>query len=71
MRALLPATGKRAVATDEGRRIPDATVEELARAGVFRMLQPARYGGLESDPVDFYQVVRAISAVCCSTGWVA
>lgn len=71
VRALLPAIEKRAVATDEERRIPDATVRELTGAGVFRMLQPARYGGLEADPVDFYQVVRAISAVCCSTGWVA
>ncbi|MFF3261889.1 3-hydroxy-9,10-secoandrosta-1,3,5(10)-triene-9,17-dione monooxygenase oxygenase subunit [Streptomyces sp. NPDC002932] len=71
VRALLPAIGKRAAATDEDRRIPDATIEELTGAGVFRMLQPARYGGLEADPVDFYQVVRAISAVCCSTGWVA
>ncbi|THA31641.1 flavin-dependent monooxygenase [Streptomyces sp. A1277] len=71
VRALLPAIEKRAVTTDEERRIPQATVRELTDAGVFRMLQPARYGGLESDPADFYQVVRAISAVCCSTGWVA
>ncbi|MFE9972197.1 3-hydroxy-9,10-secoandrosta-1,3,5(10)-triene-9,17-dione monooxygenase oxygenase subunit [Streptomyces hirsutus] len=71
VRALLPAIGKRAVATDEARRIPEPTVRDLTEAGVFRMLQPARYGGLESDPVDFYQVVREISAVCCSTGWVA
>lgn len=71
VRALLPAIGKRAATTDEERRIPQVTVRELAGAGVFRMLQPARYGGLEGDPADFYQVVRAISAVCCSTGWVA
>ncbi|MFD4261925.1 3-hydroxy-9,10-secoandrosta-1,3,5(10)-triene-9,17-dione monooxygenase oxygenase subunit [Streptomyces sp. NPDC058534] len=71
VRALLPGIGKRAVAADETRRIPESTIDELTGAGVFRMLQPARYGGLESDPVDFYQVVRAISAVCCSTGWVA
>lgn len=71
VRGLLPAIGKRAAATDEGRRILDATVRELAGAGVFRMLQPARFGGLEGDPVDFYRVVREISAVCCSTGWVA
>ncbi|MFI6650244.1 3-hydroxy-9,10-secoandrosta-1,3,5(10)-triene-9,17-dione monooxygenase oxygenase subunit [Streptomyces sp. NPDC050529] len=71
VRALLPAIEKRAVTTDEARRIPDATIRELSGAGVFRMLQPTRFGGLESDPVDFYQVVREISAVCCSTGWVA
>ncbi|MFI8306716.1 3-hydroxy-9,10-secoandrosta-1,3,5(10)-triene-9,17-dione monooxygenase oxygenase subunit [Streptomyces sp. NPDC085927] len=71
VRALLPAIGERAVAADEARRIPESTVRELTGAGVFRMLQPARYGGLEADPADFYQVVREISAVCCSTGWVA
>lgn len=71
VRALLPDIGERAVEVDEARRIPRSTVRELTGAGVFRMLQPSRYGGLESDPVDFYQVVREISAVCCSTGWVA
>ncbi|MFE9831361.1 3-hydroxy-9,10-secoandrosta-1,3,5(10)-triene-9,17-dione monooxygenase oxygenase subunit [Streptomyces halstedii] len=71
VRALLPAIGERAVAADENRRIPKATIGELAGAGVFRMLQPARYGGLEAHPADFYRVVREISAVCCSTGWVA
>ncbi|MFI9493974.1 MULTISPECIES: 3-hydroxy-9,10-secoandrosta-1,3,5(10)-triene-9,17-dione monooxygenase oxygenase subunit [Streptomyces] len=71
VRALLPAIGERAVAADENRRIPEATIGELAGAGVFRMLQPARYGGLEAHPADFYRVVREISAVCCSTGWVA
>lgn len=71
VRALLPAIGERAAAADENRRIPEATIGELAGAGVFRMLQPARYGGLEAHPADFYRVVREISAVCCSTGWVA
>ncbi|MGW1229225.1 3-hydroxy-9,10-secoandrosta-1,3,5(10)-triene-9,17-dione monooxygenase oxygenase subunit [Streptomyces sp. NPDC002530] len=71
VRAVLPAIEKRAGTTDEQRRIPDATIRELTGAGVFRMLQPARYGGLETDPVRFYAVVRALAAVCCSTGWVA
>ncbi|WP_406407162.1 flavin-dependent monooxygenase [Streptomyces halstedii] len=71
VRALLPAIGERAAAADEDRRIPESTIGELAGAGVFRMLQPARHGGLEQHPADFYRVVREISAVCCSTGWVA
>ncbi|MFE7359020.1 3-hydroxy-9,10-secoandrosta-1,3,5(10)-triene-9,17-dione monooxygenase oxygenase subunit [Streptomyces sp. NPDC057543] len=71
VRALLPAIADRARSTDESRRVPEKTIRELVDAGVFRMLQPRRYGGLEGDPVDFYEVVRAISAVCCSTGWVA
>ncbi|MFD8566872.1 3-hydroxy-9,10-secoandrosta-1,3,5(10)-triene-9,17-dione monooxygenase oxygenase subunit [Streptomyces sp. NPDC059639] len=71
VRSLLPALAERAVAADEARRIPGDTIRDLTAAGVFRMLQPRRHGGLEADPVDFYKVVRTISAVCCSTGWVA
>src|SRR5690606_42013504 len=68
---LLPGDAVRARSVDERGRIPAETVRELTDAGVFRMLQPARYGGAEADPVAFYEVVRAISGVCGSTGWVA
>ncbi|WP_067180634.1 3-hydroxy-9,10-secoandrosta-1,3,5(10)-triene-9,17-dione monooxygenase oxygenase subunit [Microtetraspora niveoalba] len=70
VRALLPYIAGRAAATDENRRVPAETVRELVEVGVFRMLQPRRYGGAESDPVRFYEVVREISGVCGSTGWV-
>ncbi|MFD5811181.1 MULTISPECIES: 3-hydroxy-9,10-secoandrosta-1,3,5(10)-triene-9,17-dione monooxygenase oxygenase subunit [Rhodococcus] len=71
VRELLPSIAERARSVDETRRVPDQTVQDLAAAGVFRMLQPARHGGLESNPVRFYEVVRAISGACGSTGWVA
>lgn len=70
VRALLPDIADRAATIDEARRVPDVVVDALASAGVFRMLQPRRYGGNETDPVGFYEVVRAVSAVCGSTGWV-
>lgn len=70
VRALLPEIGERAGWADVNRRVPEETIRELIRAGVFRMLQPRRYGGAESDPVRFFEVVREISAVCGSTGWV-
>ncbi|MFZ2174486.1 MAG: 3-hydroxy-9,10-secoandrosta-1,3,5(10)-triene-9,17-dione monooxygenase oxygenase subunit, partial [Rhodococcus sp. (in: high G+C Gram-positive bacteria)] len=34
-------------------------------------LQPTHYGGAESDPVHFFEVVRAVSGACGSTGWLA
>ncbi|MFF4772703.1 3-hydroxy-9,10-secoandrosta-1,3,5(10)-triene-9,17-dione monooxygenase oxygenase subunit [Microtetraspora fusca] len=71
VRALLPSIAGRAPSTDENGRVPAETIRELVEAGVFRMLQPRRYGGAESDPVRFYEVVREISGVCGSTGWVA
>ncbi|MFF8596456.1 3-hydroxy-9,10-secoandrosta-1,3,5(10)-triene-9,17-dione monooxygenase oxygenase subunit [Streptomyces sp. NPDC015220] len=70
VRALLPAISERARTTDESGRVPEETVGELIDAGVFRMLQPRPFGGQEADPVEFYEVVRAISAACCSTGWI-
>ncbi|MFZ3566720.1 3-hydroxy-9,10-secoandrosta-1,3,5(10)-triene-9,17-dione monooxygenase oxygenase subunit [Streptomyces sp. BH097] len=69
VRTLLPDIAGRARATDEQGRVPKETLRRLTDAGVFRMLQPRPFGGQEADPLDFYQVVRAISAVCCSTGW--
>jgi 3-hydroxy-9,10-secoandrosta-1,3,5(10)-triene-9,17-dione monooxygenase len=71
VRALLPMIAERAPATDEDRGVPADTIQTLVEAGVFRMLQPKRYGGAESDPVKFFEVVREISGVCGSTGWVA
>ncbi|GAB3721251.1 3-hydroxy-9,10-secoandrosta-1,3,5(10)-triene-9,17-dione monooxygenase oxygenase subunit [Nocardiopsis nanhaiensis] len=69
--ALLPGIDERARATDDSRGVSKETVRELADAGVFRMLQPARFGGAEGDPVEFFRAVRLISGVCGSTGWVA
>jgi 3-hydroxy-9,10-secoandrosta-1,3,5(10)-triene-9,17-dione monooxygenase len=71
VRPLLPGIAERAEATDANGAVTEATMKELTAAGVLRMLQPARFGGAETDPVHFYEVVRAISGVCGSTGWVA
>ena len=68
---LLPGIRERAVATEQARRVPAESIAELTAAGVFRMLQPKRYGGDEGDPCDFYEVIRAIAAADGSTGWVS
>ncbi len=68
--AMLPAIAERAARAEEIRRVPEETIAELVDAGVFRMLQPKRYGGSECDPTAFFQVVRAVAGVCGSTGWV-
>src|SRR3954447_17330664 len=67
---LLPALADRVERCETDRQVPEETVAELKEAGVFRMLQPKRWGGLETDPVDFYEVVRTLAAACGSTGWV-
>ncbi|QLY30191.1 3-hydroxy-9,10-secoandrosta-1,3,5(10)-triene-9,17-dione monooxygenase oxygenase subunit [Nocardia huaxiensis] len=71
VRDLLPAIRERAVEAEQQRRVPDASIAELIDAGVFRMLQPVRFGGAEESPVAFYEVIRAIATACPSTAWVA
>jgi 3-hydroxy-9,10-secoandrosta-1,3,5(10)-triene-9,17-dione monooxygenase len=68
---LLPGFRERAVATEQARRVPAESIAELTAAGVFRMLQPKRYGGMEGDPVEFYEVIKSIAGACGSTGWVS
>ncbi len=70
VRALLPALRERAAQVEELRRLPDETFADFQREGLFRALQPKRYGGYELDPDVFYQAVAEVSAVCGSTGWI-
>ncbi len=43
--------------------------EEMRRAGLYRLLQPRRFGGYEFDLTTFARVVLAISRGCPSSGW--
>ncbi|HEX9517121.1 MAG TPA: flavin-dependent monooxygenase [Streptosporangiaceae bacterium] len=68
---LLPVLRERAQETEDARDVPAETIKALEEAGFFRLLQPSGYGGLEADPLTFYQAVRMIASACGSTGWVA
>jgi 3-hydroxy-9,10-secoandrosta-1,3,5(10)-triene-9,17-dione monooxygenase len=69
-RSLAPVLRERAFATEQARRISDETMAELKEAGMFRILQPARFGGFELDPQVFLEAAMIIAAACGSTGWV-
>ncbi len=71
VRDLLPALRERADETERLRQVPDASVKELEETGFFRMLQPKRFDGLETDPIDFYTAVSLIGSACGSTGWIS
>ncbi|MEV5833476.1 3-hydroxy-9,10-secoandrosta-1,3,5(10)-triene-9,17-dione monooxygenase oxygenase subunit [Nocardia sp. NPDC052112] len=70
VRDLVPDIRQRAEQAERQRTIPEQTIRELTAAGVFRMLQPREFGGYESSPVEFFEVVRLVAAACPSTGWV-
>ena len=69
-RALAPVLRERAFDAEQERRIPDRTITELVESGLFRTLQPARYGGYELDPQVFLEAAMILGAACGSTGWV-
>ncbi|WP_243057502.1 3-hydroxy-9,10-secoandrosta-1,3,5(10)-triene-9,17-dione monooxygenase oxygenase subunit [Nocardioides sp. SR21] len=71
VRDLLPAIRERADEAERLRVVPEASIKELEEVGFFRLLQPRRFDGHESDPVDFYTAVRDIAGACGSTGWVS
>jgi 3-hydroxy-9,10-secoandrosta-1,3,5(10)-triene-9,17-dione monooxygenase len=68
--ALKEALAARAPKADELRRVPDETIADFREAGFFRMLQPARWGGLEVDPTTFFDVQRTVASACPSSAWV-
>ena len=68
---LLPVLKDRAQETEDRRQLSAETVKSLAATGFFRLLQPARFGGFEADPLTFLSCVRDIASACGSTGWVS
>ncbi len=51
-------------------KLPDATIKEMQEAGFFRIMQPARFGGYELTPQDFFDVQIKLAEGCMSTAWV-
>lgn len=69
-KSLIPALRERAKETEEIRRIPEATMNELKELSIFKMLRPKRYGGLETSMREYSEAVVEISKGCGSTGWI-
>lgn len=68
--ALGPKLRERAPEGEKLRRIPDATIADLHEAGLFKMMQPARFGGYELHPRYMSEVQIALGQYCTSTAWV-
>jgi 3-hydroxy-9,10-secoandrosta-1,3,5(10)-triene-9,17-dione monooxygenase len=68
--ALLPRLAERVDEARSLRRLPDATVQDLQDSGILRMLQPARWGGGECTPLEFFTVQHTLASVSPATAWV-
>jgi alkylation response protein AidB-like acyl-CoA dehydrogenase len=69
VRRLRPEIESRALATAKAKRVPAETMEALRATGVFRTMQPKRFGGYEYGPAELAQIGFELGRGCGSTGW--
>src|SRR5690242_10696538 len=69
-RTLIPRLAERAVAARAARNIPPETVAEYHDAGILKILQPRRFGGLQGRFSLFSQIVEELTYGCASSAWV-
>src|SRR5579864_3889545 len=69
-RALIPRLAERAPEATAARQVPAATIAEYREAGILRILQPRRFGGIEGRFSLFSRIVEELTWGCASSAWV-
>jgi len=69
VRSLRPQIEERALAAEKAKRVPAETMDALRDTAVFRLMQPARFGGYEYGPAELAEVGFELGRACGSTGW--
>jgi 3-hydroxy-9,10-secoandrosta-1,3,5(10)-triene-9,17-dione monooxygenase len=69
-RAMIPHVAACAATARQARRVSESVIAQMEQAGLFRVLQPARWGGYEMQPETFYDVLMALAEGDMSVGWV-
>jgi resorcinol 4-hydroxylase (FADH2) len=68
-RAMVPALRERAPQAERDRRISNETVAMFRDADLFKVLQPAEFGGFEADFALMMDVINEIGRGCGSSAW--
>src|SRR5438552_3748855 len=69
-RSLIPRLAERAPAATAARNVPSDTIAEYHEAGILRILQPRRFGGLQGRFSLFSRIVEELTFGCASSAWV-
>ena len=56
-------------AAEAGRRLPEATVDTLARQGMLTLCLPEAYGGPGADPLTFIEAIEIVASGDGAAGW--
>jgi alkylation response protein AidB-like acyl-CoA dehydrogenase len=68
-REIVPILQKHATWHEQHRRLHEETIEAMARAGIFKLRVPKRYGGYESDVQTVVDVLTEIGQGDGSSAW--
>lgn len=69
-REMVPILREREQAANAAGQVSAETIEDFDRAGFFKILQPAKYGGYEMSPAVYCDVARILAEGCMSSAWV-
>jgi 3-hydroxy-9,10-secoandrosta-1,3,5(10)-triene-9,17-dione monooxygenase len=69
-RAMIPVLRERAPQGERERRLPKQTIADMQAAGLFKVLQPKRWGGYELDILTYFDVQMALGEGDMSVAWV-
>ncbi|PTL85398.1 acyl-CoA dehydrogenase family protein [Vitiosangium sp. GDMCC 1.1324] len=69
VRQLAPRVASRSEEIESARHLPADLARELAAAGLFHMVIPEAYGGLELHPLQIIEAIEEISKADGSAGW--
>jgi 3-hydroxy-9,10-secoandrosta-1,3,5(10)-triene-9,17-dione monooxygenase len=69
-RAMIPVLRERAPQGERERRLPKETIADMQAAGLFKVLQPRRWGGYELDILTYYEIQMALGEGDMSVAWV-
>lgn len=69
-RALIPVLRERSAQANRDRRVPNETLAQYHAADILKVLQPARFGGLEMDYLLFADIIMELAQGCGSSAWV-
>ena len=67
--ALRPLLESNAAETEKNRRVVEENISAIQQAGLYRIMVPRRFGGLQTDLRTKLEVSAALAKGCGSTGW--
>lgn len=71
VKSVVPLIRDHALQHERERRVDPSVIAALGETGVFRAMQPKRFGGMEEDFSVMIELAKVIGAACGSTAWVA